>query len=76
MSKGFCNWKDASVCFKKHKQSSCHKEAVEMMISIPASTRDVGEMLSSQLAIEKKKNREIFLTILACIQFLGHQGLA
>ena len=47
-----------------------------MMISIPASTRDVGEMLSSQLAIEKKKNREIFLTILACIQFLGRQGLA
>ena len=73
MSKGFCNW---TVCFKKHEQSSCHKEAVEMMISIPASTRDVGEMLSSQLAIEKKKNREIFLTILACIQFLGRQGLA
>ena len=44
-----------------------------MMISIPASTRDVGETLFKPTSHRKK---EIFLTILACIQFLGRQGLA
>ena len=29
LSNGFCNWKDAKVAFKKHKDSAHHREAVE-----------------------------------------------
>lgn len=33
VTKGYSNWKDAIVAFKKHEKSACHKEAVEMIIS-------------------------------------------
>lgn len=33
VSRGFCNWKDAMTMFRKHEQSSCHREAVEVMIT-------------------------------------------
>ena len=48
-----------------------HKQAV-MAISNKA---DVGEMLSTQHALEKRLKREYFLKILSTIRFLAHQGL-
>ena len=74
--KGFSNWKDATVSFKKHEQSSCHREAVEVMVSLPVTTRDIGEMLSQQHAKEKEGNRKVLLKILANVKFLARQGLA
>ena len=73
--KGFSNWKDATVSLKKHEQSSCHREAVEVMVSLPATTRDIGEMLSQQHA-KKEGNRKVLLKILANVKFLARQGLA
>ena len=50
ISTGFSNWKDATAKFSKHEGSQCHKDSVLKMITLPATTCDVGELLSSQLA--------------------------
>ena len=46
MSKGFSNWKDAIMSFKKHELSDCHRESVEMIISLPKTTKNICEQLS------------------------------
>lgn len=76
ISKGFSNWKDATIAFKKHELSTCHHEAVDVMITIPATTKDVGEQLSQQHCQEKATNRKMFLNILSSIRYLARQGLA
>lgn len=73
---GFCNWKDATVAFKKHQLSACHHKAVDVMITIPSTTRDVGEQLSQIHRQEKATNRRMFLKILSSIRYLAQQGLA
>ena len=76
MSKGFCNWKNATTLFQKHQQSACHHAAVEVVITLPATTKDVGELLVQQHAKEKECNRKMLLKILASIRYLARQGLA
>ena len=76
MSKGFSNWKDATIVLKKHASSACHCEAVEVVITLPATTKDVGELLSTAHQQEKQQNREILLKLLCSICFLARQGLA
>ena len=46
------------------------------MITIPATTPNIGEMLSNQHAISKGKNREALHQIFTAIRFLCRQGLA
>ena len=65
-------WKDATAAFHKHESSSCHKQA-EQMIVLPATNRDIGECLSTSLALE---NRACFLKLLGSVRFLARQGLA
>ena len=63
IDQGFHNCKDASGdkgCFNSQEQSKCHKTAVEVIISLPKTTRDVGKMLSSEHAKEKRDNTEHF----------------
>ena len=74
MSKGFCNWKDGTIAFRKHESSLCHKEAVEKLLTLPATTQDVGEMLSGTLALDRANNRHCFMKILSSLQFLARQG--
>ena len=76
MSKGFCNWKNATVLFQKHQQSVTHKQAVEVMIVLPSSTKDVSELLVKQLAKEKECNRRMLLKIVSSIRYLSRQGMA
>ena len=38
------NWKDATVVFKSHQQSKFHKDAVDIVITIPSTTKDIGEL--------------------------------
>ena len=76
VSSGFSNWKDATVAFKKHQLSACHHKAVDVMIIIPATTRDIGEQLSLIHCQEKATNRRMFLKILSAIRYLARQGLA
>lgn len=61
--------------FKKHEISGCHCEAVDVVITLPRTTRDIGEQLSLQHAKEKESNREVFLKILRSIRYLARQGL-
>ena len=75
ISTGFLNWKDAIAKFNKHQASRCHQEAVLKTITLPATTRDVGEMLSSQLAKLRLERRKCFLKLLSNARFLSRQGL-
>ena len=76
ISRGFKNWNDATRVFRCHELSSCHKEAIEMVITLPATTKHIGELLSSILAEDRKNNRLMLLHILGVVRFLGRQGLS
>ena len=56
ITRGFNNWKDATMLFRKHEESGCHKDATQVVITIPKDTPDVGEILSHTLAVERKEN--------------------
>ena len=43
ISTGYGNWKDASVTFAAHEASTCHKDAILKTITLPATTRNIGE---------------------------------
>ena len=72
ISRGFKNWNDATRVFHCHELSSCHKEAIERVVTLPATTKHVGELLSSTLAEDRKENR----FDASILRFLGQQGLA
>ena len=72
---GFCNWKDATRCFHKHELTVTHKAAVEYMVTLPATTSDIGDLLSSNYASQKQANRHM-LKIIQNVRFLARQGLA
>ena len=74
-SKGFCNWKDAAIVFKKHDHSKCHREALERTLKLTKSTKDIGETLSEHHSNEKSENRRSLLKIISNIRFLARQGL-
>ena len=73
---GFSNWKDASVAFPSHEKSDTHKKAVKMVVTLPETTRDVGELLSLAHADEKAANRQCLVTIAENLRFLAKQGIA
>ena len=75
ISNGFANWKDACVKFNIHEQSSCHKESIEKIVTLPSTVRDVGEMLSSEHKQGKLKRQQMLLKIISNIRFLARQAL-
>ena len=75
LSKGFTNWKDATEGFRKHEKSRCHIDALQVMIVLPKTVPDVGEVLSSAHAKEKAHNRTMLVRILRNMKFFGRQGL-
>ena len=46
-----------------------------MIISLPATTKHIGALLSQQYAIEMAENRRVLLKILSSIRFLAKQGM-
>lgn len=72
---GFSNWKDATIRFSKHEQSTCHKSAMQTMVFLPKTTKDVGEQLNFATIKEKENNRQLLMKIIENIQFLARQGL-
>ena len=72
----FLKWKDGTIAFRKHEKSACHSEAVEVVVTLPATTRNVGELLSRQYTVQKQNNRQALYQIMKCIRFLSRQGLA
>ena len=73
---GFTNWKKALEKFEKHQNTGSHHEAVELVVKIPSTTKNVGEMLSASYASQKAENKRMLSLILSSIRFLGRQGLA
>ena len=49
---------------------------MEVMITLPGTTRDVDEHLSQQHASDKEINRDPLYKIFMSIEFLCRQGLA
>ena len=79
VSRGYCNWKDATGnkgAFNTHEKSGTHKMAVECLVTLPTSYRNVGEMLSTQHALDKQNNRDYLLKVFQNVQFLARQGIA
>ena len=70
ISQGFNNWKDASVKFKEHESSNCHKDSVVVTVGLPSSVKDIVETLQSELTKQKMENRKMLLKILSNIRFL------
>ena len=57
LSGRFSNWKDATVRFVWHENTITHKIAVDLIVTLPRTTRDVGEILSSANAAENLSYR-------------------
>lgn len=60
VTRGFHNWKLATTSFRQHETSACHKQAVERVFTLPATTRDIGETLSTAHAQDKLENRQCY----------------
>jgi hypothetical protein len=73
---GFSNWKKAIEKFNKHELTIAHHQAVELVESIPNTTKNVGEMLSGIDTKQKAENRVMLRVILTSIRYLARQGLA
>ncbi len=76
IDRGYSNWKHACKKFDTHQKSKTHEEAVLKMITLPATTSNVAESLSSQLKLKKMQNRCCFLEVLSSLQYLARQGIA
>ena len=74
VTQGFTNWKDGTVAFRSHEKSTSHCEAVEVIVTLPSTTRDT--QLSQQHASQKLKNQQALYQIRSSMWFLGRQGLA
>ena len=72
VTRGFHNWKDATMAFRNHEHSACHAET---MVTIPSTVPDVGEMLSHQHASEKVRSRHALHEIMNTVKFLSRQAL-
>ena len=44
-------------------------------VTLPATTHDIGESLSSQFAAERLHRRQCFLKLLSNVRFLSRQAL-
>ena len=66
---GFNNWKNATVSFRKHECSGCHRAAIELVVTIPAQVKVIGESLSKRHSEEKAEKQPVLLKILGNIHF-------
>ena len=66
------NWKDGTIGVNKHKDSACHKMALQLVVVLPAYCLDVGDMLSKEHA-DQKDNRQCLLRVLSNIRFSAQQ---
>jgi len=74
VTRGFHNWKLATISFRQHEASASHKEVVERVFTLPATTTDIGEVLSTVHAQEEFENRQCLLKILSNLRFLARQS--
>ena len=46
---------------------------VELLLTLPATTQNIAEMLSSSLAKQKSTNRHCLLKVISCLKFLARR---
>ena len=56
---------------RKHELSSSHKQAVEVTITLPATTGNIAGMLSQEVMKAIAHNRSMLLKIMSSLQFLA-----
>ena len=49
---------------------------MEEMLTLPSTTPDIGEMLSSSLADEKGNNRHCLLKVISSLNYFVRQGIS
>ena len=76
IKEGYTNWKKAIERFDKHDKCKSHHQCVQLVEKIPRTTKNVGDLLSTEYDEQKAENREMLKNILSSIHFLGRQGLA
>ena len=69
ISRGFTGWKDACCVFRKHEVSQFHRSAVEAVVVLPLTTRDIGEPLCKRHSKEKAENGAMLLKIISSCCF-------
>ena len=57
------------------RQTECHKESIERVVTLTETTSDIGESLSSSYANEIDQNKNMLLKIFENIRFLARQEL-
>ena len=72
---GFYIWKDSPESFRRHEESKCHKEAHDIIVTIPNTLPSVGKMLSTIHSKKQYESRKAMM-VLENIQYLGRQGIA
>ena len=68
-------WKNATSRISAHEGGKCHNEAVLKTVTLPATTRNVGDSLSTQTADDKRAWRQCLLKIVSNLKFLARQGI-
>eukprot|EP00731_Ephydatia_muelleri_P004931 Em0002g1107a len=76
LTRGYNNWKAATDAFRKHESSDCHAQSVEKLYTLPSTTKDIGETLSTLHAQEKLQNRQCLLKVFSALRFLSRQCCA
>ena len=63
------------MALKIHELSACHREAVEVVIHLPSTTKHIGVHISQQYAMEMVKSKRMLLRVLSSIRFLAREAL-
>ena len=77
ISKVFNNWKDASVKFKEHESSNCHKDSMIVTVDLPSFVKDIAETLQRELTKKSCLNccRRASFKALKCPNSRSFRGL-
>ena len=74
VSAGFCNWRKASECFRKHETSQAHSEALLKLST--SHTESIASQLDDARKRDEKLHREALIKQLSSLRYLTRQGLA
>ena len=75
---GYSNWKNArskDKGFHQHETSKCHQHAIQKLIEIPKSTKDVATPFKTNMIETQRENRASLLKIISCLCYLARKGL-
>ena len=70
MTSGFFDGKDATHAFRKHEECKVHIEAVEAIVTLPNTTKDVSQSLSCAHKLEKELVWNMLAKIISGVRFL------